>query len=145
MQDVGPRQTKGTHMRASARQRNWISLPVITLALTITILTVARADTFGPVNYNSKANQILVTIHYWGTNPNHHFSIEWGRCRKLHGQIHGPAPRVINLGILDEQGNDAAKRRYTKLIKVPLAGMPCRPATVNLWTPPNQYRSINIP
>ncbi len=132
-------------MYASAWQRNRISLLAILLALTIATTTVAKADTFGPVHYDPKNNQLLVTIHYRGTNPNHHFSIQWGRCRKLHGQLHGPAPRAIALGILDEQGNDAAKRRYTKLIKVPLAGMPCRPATVNLWTSPNQTRSITIP
>ena len=115
------------------------------LALTLTATSVAKADTFGPVHYDPNTNQILVTIHYRGTNPHHHFSIQWGRCRKLHENLHGPAPRVIALSILDEQGNDAAKRPYTKLVKVSLAGMPCRPATVNLFTPPGQYRSINIP
>ena len=132
-------------MCASAWQRNWISLPVITLALTIAAAAVAKADTFGAVHYDARTNQILVTVHYWGTNPNHHFSIQWGRCRKLRGHLHGPAPRAIDLGILDEQGNDAAKKRYTELIKVSLAGMPCRPATVNLWTSPNQSRSIAVP
>ena len=115
------------------------------LILTIATKTVVKADTFGPVHYEPKTNQIVVIIHYRGTNPNHHFAIQWGRCRKLHGQLHGPAPLGINLGILDEQGNDAARKRYTKLVKVPLAGMSCRPATVTLWTSPNQYVSIVIP
>ena len=132
-------------MCASAWLRNRISLPVIILALTIASTTVAKADTFGPVRYDPTTNQILVIIHYRGTNPNHHFSIRWGHCRKLHGKLHGSAPRAINLGILDQQGNDAARRGYTELVKVPLAGMSCRPATVTLWTPPNQYRSISIP
>ncbi len=132
-------------MRASAWQQNRISLLAIILAATIATTTVAKADTFGAVHYDPKTNQILVTIHYRGTNPNHHFSIQWGRCRKLHGHLHGPATRAIDLGILDEQGNDAARKPYTELVKVPLAGMPCRPATVTLWTPPNQYRSIAIP
>ena len=120
-------------------------IPAIILALAMATTTVAMADTFGPVHYDARTNQILVIIHYRGTNPNHHFSIQWGRCRKLHGQLHGPAPRAISLGILDEQGNDAAKKRYTRLLKVPLGGMSCRPATVTLWTSPNQYRSIAIP
>lgn len=132
-------------MCASAWRRNRVCIPVIILALTIATTPVAKADTFGPVHYDPTTNQILVTIRYRGTNPNHHFSIQWGRCRKLHGQLHGPAPRAVDVGILDEQGNDAANRPFTKLVKVPLAGMPCRPATVTLWTSPNQYRSINIP
>ena len=132
-------------MCASAPQRIRISRVAIIVALTIATATVARADTFGAVHYDAKSNQILVTVHYWGTSPNHHFSVQWGRCRKLHGHLHGPAPRAIALGILDEQGNDAANRRYTKLVIVSLAGMSCRPATVNLWTSPNQYRSIAIP
>lgn len=132
-------------MYASAWRRSRACVPAMILALTIAITTVAKADTFGFVHYDAKANQILVTIHYRGTNPNHHFSIQWGRCQKLHGQLHGRAPRAIELDILDEQGNDAAKRPFTKLVKVPLTGMPCRPATVTLWTSPNQYRSIRIP
>lgn len=106
---------------------------------------VVMADTFGPVHYDPKSDQIIVTVIYDGTNPNHHFSIQWGRCRKLHDQLHGPARKIINVGILDEQGNDAAKKRYTKIVTVPLSGLSCRPATVTLWTPPNQYTSIAIP
>ena len=135
----------GANMCASAPQRIRISRVAIIVALTIASTTVAKADTFGPVRYDPTTNQILVTIHYRGTNPNHQFSIQWGRCRKLHGQLHGPAPRAIDLGILDQQGNDAARRGYTELVKVPLAGMTCRPATVTLWTSPNQYRSIAVP
>ena len=132
-------------MCASGRKQNQLSFLAIILSFTIATTTVAKADTFGAVHYDPQTNQILVIIHYRGTNPNHHFSIQWGRCRKLHGQLHGPAPRAIDLGILDEQGNDAARKPYTKLVEVPLAGISCRPAMVTLWTPPNQYRSIAIP
>jgi len=132
-------------MGTIGRRGSRIGIPATILALAMATTTVAMADTFGPAHYNARTNQIFVTIHYRGTNRNHHFSIQWGRCRKLHGHLHGPAPRAISLGILDDQGNDAAKRPYTKLVKVPLARMSCRPATVTLWTSPNQYRSIVIP
>jgi hypothetical protein len=132
-------------MSTSGWRRRRIGFPATILTLAMAITTIAMADTFGPVHYDARTNQILVIIHYRGTNPHHHFTIQWGRCRKLHGHLHGPAPRAVSLGILDEQGNDAARRRYTKLVKIPLARMPCRPATVTLWTSPNQYRSINIP
>ena len=134
-----------TVLCASAWRRNWIRAPLVILALTIATITAARADSFGPVYYNPRTNEILVIIYYRGTNPNHYFSIQWRRCRKLHGQLHGRAPRAINLGILDDQGNDAARRPYTKLVKVPLTGVSCLPATVTLWTSPNQYQSIKIP
>ena len=72
-------------------------------------------------------------------------SFDPGRCHKLHDQIQGPPRKIINLGIIDEQGNDAATKHYTKIVRVPLAGLSCRPATVTLWTPPNQYTRIVIP
>lgn len=87
----------------------------------------------------------IVTVFYSGTNPNHHFSIEWGRCRMLRDRLHGPGPRTIGLRLLDEQGNDAAIKQDTKVIKVPLARLSCRPATVTLWIPPNSYISVHIP
>lgn len=107
--------------------------------------TTVMADAFGPVHYDPKRDQIIVAMIYDGTDPHHHFSIRWGRCRKLHDQPHGPARKIISVGILDDQGNDAATKRYTKIVRVPLAGLSCRPATVTLWAPPNQYTSLDIP
>ncbi len=133
-------------MLASPCRRKWMSRSLLIFAvLMMTATTAAMADAFGSVHYDPKRDQIVVTMIYDGTNPNHHFSIHWGRCRTLHDQIQGPARKIINLGILDDQGNDAARKRYTKIVRVSLADLSCRPATVTLWTSPNQFTRLDIP
>ncbi len=136
-------------MRLSTRRRKSRAGTLIASAGLVVALiagtTDAMAETFGPVRYDPKADQLIVTVIYDGTNPNHHFSTEWGRCRKLVDQPSEPAHQTINLGILDDQGNDAANKSYTETVRVPLAGLSCRPATVTLWTPPDQYASLEIP
>lgn len=96
--------------------------------------TAVMADNFGPVRYDSKSDQLIVTVIYDGTNADHHFSIQWGRCHKL--DLSGQPPHQIVVSIVDEQGNDQAKERFTKIVKVSLAGLPCRPARVTLLTAP---------
>lgn len=133
-------------MRVSALRRNRLSRTLIAALVAVGVLTVAAmADDFGPVRYAAQSDQIIVTVMYEGTSPDHHFTIRWGRCRKHVGQPGGAARRIINLGILDDQGNDAARKRYVKTVRVPLSGMSCRPATVTLWTPPKQYATVRIP
>ena len=133
-------------MRMSATRRKVLPGSLIALAvMMMTAATTARADVFGSVHYDPKNDQIIVTVIYHGTNPNHHFSIQWGRCHRLHDHLQGPARKIINLGILDNQGNDAAIKRYTRIVRVSLAGVTCRPATVTLWMPPHQYTRLDIP
>ena len=136
-------QNTGAHLRMCACRWKWV--PGSLLAITVMTVTAVRADTFGPVHYDPKKNQIIVTMIYDGTTPNHHFSIRWGRCHKFHDQPQGPAHKIVNVGVLDDQGNDAAMKRYTKIVRVPLAGLSCRPVTVTLWTPPNSSTTLDIP
>jgi hypothetical protein len=123
-------QNSGAHMRMRARRWKWV--PGLLLSITVMMVTDVRADAFGPVRYDAGKNQIIVTMIYDGTNPNHHFSIRWGRCHRLHDQLQGPARKIINVGILDDEGNDAAMKRYTKIVRVSLAALSCRPAIVTL-------------
>ncbi|MGH8228091.1 MAG: hypothetical protein ACREU3_09350 [Steroidobacteraceae bacterium] len=133
-------------MRVSTFRRKWTSGTLITFAVAMVIATaVVMAEDFGAVHYDPKGDQLIVTVMYDGTNPNHHFSIQWGRCHKIHDQLHGPARKIIDVDILDDQGNDAAMKSYTEIVRVPLAGLSCRPATVTLWAPPNSSTSIDIP
>ncbi len=118
---------------------------LILAVMMMTATTAVMADAFGSVHYDPKRDQIVVTMIYDGTNPNHHFSLHWGRCHTLHDRIQGPARKIINLGILDDQWNDAARKRYTKIVRVSLGELSCRPATVTLWTSPNQFTRLNIP
>ncbi|HUA23435.1 MAG TPA: hypothetical protein VMA54_04915 [Steroidobacteraceae bacterium] len=119
---------------------------LITFAVAMVVANaVVMAEDFGDVHYDAKGDQIIVTVTYDGTNPNHHFSIRWGRCQNIHDQLHGPARKIVDVGILDDQGNDAAIKSYTETVRVPLAGLSCRPATVTLWAPPNSSTSVDIP
>jgi hypothetical protein len=122
------------------------SLIAVTMA---TAPAAVMADAFGPVHYDPKSDELIVTMLYSVTNPDHHFSIQWGECRKLYKpgqprQLDDP-PREIIVSILDDQWNDAAKTSYTKIVRVPLAGLSCRPARVTLWTSPAFYGPHGTP
>lgn len=133
-------------MRMNAFQRKWACRRLIIFAAAMVVPTAAvMAANFGPVHYDAEGNQLIVTMMYEGTNPNHHFSIQWGRCRKHIDQLNEPARNIIDVGILDDQGNDEAMKSYTEVVKVSLAGLSCRPATVTLWTPPHFTTSIDVP
>lgn len=127
-------------------RRNWTSGVLVAFAVAMVIATAGvMAEDFGAVRYDRKGDQLIVTVMYDGTNPDHHFSIRWGRCHEIHDQLHGPARKIIDADVLDDQGNDAAIKSYTEIVRVPLAGLSCRPATVTLWAPPNSSTSIAIP
>jgi hypothetical protein len=102
------------------------------------------AATFGTVRYDPTGDQLIVTMIYDGTNPDHHFSIQWGPCRKAH-QSDQPAHQTIDVSILDDQWNDAATKTYTETVRIPLASVSCRPATVTLRTAPDFFTSLDIP
>jgi hypothetical protein len=118
-------------------------LIAVTVAM-VTATAAAMADTFGPVSYDPSSDQLIVTMIYDGTNPDHHFSVQWGRCHKAN-QSDQPAHQTIVASILDDQWNDAAASTYTTTVKVPLATLSCRPATVTLKTAPDFYTSVDIP
>jgi hypothetical protein len=109
-------------------------MTVVGVAMAIVTAT-AMADDFGPVRYDPNGNQLIVTMIYEGTNPNHHFSVKWGECRKLEG-FDQPTQKLMDVWILDDQGDDAAKKTFKKTLHVPLPALPCRPATVTLLTYP---------
>jgi hypothetical protein len=132
-------------MRVSTFRRKWASATLITFAVAMVAAVAVMAEDFGPVRYDSKSNRLIVTVFYDGTNPNHHFSIHWGRCRTRVDQFHEPPRKIIEVDIIDDSGNDAAVKSYTKVVRVPLAGLSCRPATVTLWTQPGTTTSIDIP
>ena len=108
---------------------------------------VATAGDFESVEYDSNSDQIIVTMAFDGTNPDHHFTLKWGPCRK-HDQPNGqPGKNLISVDVLDDQWNDAANNHYTKTFRVSLAAAltSCRPAIVTLWTPPGFTQSLDIP
>jgi hypothetical protein len=102
----------------------------------------AQADNFDSAYYDAKADQLVVQMIYMGTNPNHKFTLQWGKCQ-LNQQ--GGMPGVT-AEILDDQFMDNSVRTYRKTRRFSLADMPCsRPASVTLHTAPRFFLTLTIP
>jgi hypothetical protein len=98
------------------------------------------AATFSSVSYNSTSNELVVTLNYGGTNPNHQFSVQWGTCRALGSQGNHQIVAVL----LDNQWDDAAQQQFTTTVHVSLADLNCRPAAVTLRSAPKYEYTIQI-
>jgi hypothetical protein len=101
----------------------------------------ADADNFARVFYDARADQLVVTMRYRGTNANHAFTLKWGTCEDPQA---GSSP-TLSAEVLDDQWNDPALRDYKVTTRFGLTDMPCRPAKVTLRTAPRFYITIDIP
>ncbi|MGC1522517.1 MAG: hypothetical protein WA803_13325 [Steroidobacteraceae bacterium] len=105
------------------------------------LTTAVRADNFANAYYDARRDQIVVTMTYRGTNPDHAFSLKWGQCKE-------PADgstRQIVAEVLDSQWQDAATRSFKKTTRFSLADLQCRPAKLTLRTAPRFYYMLQIP
>lgn len=100
----------------------------------------ARADNFLGARYDAAQDELVVSIDYGGTHPNHAFSLHWGTC---HRPEDGKTP-FIDAEIIDQEGTDAATHNYTTTARFSLEAMPCRPAAVTLRTPPGFFTIVRI-
>jgi hypothetical protein len=121
-------------------------IPGYRVAMTLAILAwipmrVAHADLFDNVYYDGRTDELVVTMRYSGTNPNHDFSLKWGEC---HG---GATDGVgsINVDVIDSQWQDQEQQDYVKTKRFALSSVSCRPAKVTLFTPPRFEYVIFIP
>jgi hypothetical protein len=101
----------------------------------------ALADNFAKVYYDSRKDQLVVTMFYRGTNPDHTFSLKWGQCAK---STDGSG-LAVDAEVLDGQWQDAAQRNFTKTTRFDLNDVPCRPARLTLRTAPRFYSVAQIP
>jgi hypothetical protein len=101
----------------------------------------ARADTFSRVYLDPATDQLVVTMQYRGTNPDHVFTLKWGRCGRPQSS---PLPEVA-AEVLDSQARDGASKDFTTTTRFDLANLPCRPARVTLRTAPHFYTTLVIP
>jgi hypothetical protein len=101
----------------------------------------ASADNFANVIYDDRTDQLVVTISYRGTNPDHVFSLQWGPCRSL------PAGggKDIVAEVLDSQWQDAAVKNFQNTTRFDLEKLQCRPAKLTLRTAPRFYYTLQIP
>ncbi len=114
----------------------------VSLACLSTLIGPASADSFGSSYYDRATDQLVVTMRYEGTNPNHKFTLQWGQCESADSDS---MPRV-DVAVLDDQFRDAAQQEYQLVERFSLDRMPCsRPVTVTLRTAPRMYLPIVIP
>ena len=113
------------------------------LGCVLAIPRPASADNFGPSYYDRATNELVVTMLYGGTNPNHKFTLKWGACQF---DDSGRRLPLANADILDDQFNDAEQQQYTIVTRFSLADMPCpRPANVTVSTAPGLSFELVIP
>lgn len=117
------------------RLRSWPLAGLILLGGPVT-----RADDFENVYYDTASDELVILIHYRGTNPDHQFSLNWGECRTKddnEAELFGD--------LVDQQSRDAARQDYRKTLRFSLAAVDCRPATITLRTAPRFFATIAIP
>jgi hypothetical protein len=102
--------------------------------------SAVRAATFSSAYYDPQTNELVVTMIYDGTNPDHQFSLQWGQCHPL-----GKSGQQIVANVIDSQWNDDAKQSFSKTVRFPLGGVNCRPATVTLRIAPRYEYTLQIP
>lgn len=98
-------------------------------AVTVTVLT-----------YDASKDQLVMTIAYRGTNPDHNFTVQWDPCKRLNDE------RMQILGLLvDSQANDLARQEFTKQQRIDLRDFTCRPSKVTIKTSMGFFNSVDIP
>lgn len=100
------------------------------------------ADNFANVHYDARTDELVATMIYRGTNPNHGFSLQWGTCQESSAS---DKPREIAAEVLDSEWNDAALQSFRKTVRFSLANLTCRPAKVTLRTAPRFLYTVLVP
>ena len=104
------------------------------------LFDVAHGDTFSKVFHDAAQDELVVTMAYRGTNPDHSFSLKWGPCQTM-----DDGSEEIVAEVLDSQWQDAARQPYKVTTRFSLADLPCRPVKLTLRTAPRFYVSLHIP
>jgi len=99
----------------------------------------ATAANFVSASYDAQTDELVVTLSYRGTNPDHEFTLQWGECRTFQGG------QEIAARVLDSQWNDRALEPFAKTVRFGLKGLRCRPAHVILITEPNFRIGVSVP
>jgi hypothetical protein len=119
---------------------NRIFLAVLAASAATLAAGYAAAESFGRVLYDARNDELIVTMLYSGTNPDHEFSLKWGACI-----AHPDGSTDVTAEVLDSQARDAARQDFRKTVHLSLAGLSCRPAKVTLRAAPRNYVSLRIP
>lgn len=99
--------------------------------------TLLAAD-LRDARYDAARDQIVAEIAYRGTNPDHRFTVRWGRCEA------GSPQRTVGR-VIDEQGRDAAREDFVAEARLSLKEIPCRPAIVTLRLGREAHTDVFVP
>jgi hypothetical protein len=92
------------------------------------------------LTYDAPKDQLVMTIAYRGTNPDHEFRVQWETCAKLDDE------RMQILGVLiDDQPNDHARQEFSKPLRIDMRNFSCRPAKVTIKTSAGFFTSVDVP
>lgn len=111
------------------------------MALCTLVAATVPAANFSAVHLDRGRNELLVTMTYDGSNPNHQFSVQWDACRKLGNDGNHQIVAVL----LDNQWDDAAQQTFSTTVHVSLTDMNCHPALVTLRTAPKYELTVQVP
>jgi len=120
-------------------RKNWALAAAF---LTLVLVSPARAATFTNAYYDAATSEIVVTMLYSGTNPDHEFSVKWSTCHPLGND--GTQFQIAG-DVRDSQWDDTTKTTYTKTVRFNVANLNCHPATVTLRTAPRFETTVQIP
>jgi hypothetical protein len=128
------------------RAGEWHLCPRVLLVLMLGVAasmpcSVAMADEFAGVQYDAQTDELVVTMSYSGTNPDHEFSLQWGECQTLPDSS---VPEIV-ADVIDSQSQDAARKDFSTTTRFSLEDLPCRPVKVTLRTAPRFYYTLQIP
>lgn len=100
----------------------------------------AAAITVPALTYDPGKDQLVLTIAYRGTNPDHQFTVQWDECTRLNDE------RMQILGLLvDSQPDDLARQEFRKPLRIDLRDFSCRPAKVTIRTSAGFFTSVDVP
>lgn len=112
-------------------------LGMILLLSSFTALSMNLIDAI----YDATTDELVFTVAYRGSHPDHAFTISWEMCRTM-----SDGHREI-LGIIhDSDPKDPAKAEFKKTERISLKDFPCRPATVAIGLASPLYRrTLTVP
>ncbi|WP_129644932.1 hypothetical protein [Peristeroidobacter agariperforans] len=103
-------------------------------------VTPAAAVSVTALTYDPGKDQLVMTIAYRGTNPDHQFRVAWDACRQLDDE------RMQILGLLvDSQPDDLAREEFTTPLHIDLRDFSCRPSKVTIRTSAGFFASVDVP
>src|SRR5687768_9219889 len=116
-----PALSRRTHMRRATLGRLVTSLRIwVACFAALLYVAPAAAVSVTALSYDAGKDQLVLTIAYRGTNPDHKFTVQWDACKKLSDE------RMQIFGLLvDSQPDDLARQDFTKPMHIDLRDFSC--------------------